>query len=118
MQLKQFSGVNIEENLNAFDSWADKFEKLPMFYLTFHGAQQVSPVFIVKPQFIKFHWRRLFFQVDRVLEAMSTAVYQYDICHIIIDNIQFMMGTSNKNMDRFHAQDIVRNLTNWNQPYL
>jgi twinkle protein len=44
MQLKQFSGVNIEENLSAFDAWADKFEKLPMYYLTFHGAHEVSLV--------------------------------------------------------------------------
>ena len=40
MQLKQFSGVNLEESLEVFDHWADKFSKLPMYYLTFHGAQE------------------------------------------------------------------------------
>jgi len=42
MQLKQFSGINIEDHLSSFDTWADKFEKLQMYYLTFHGAQEVS----------------------------------------------------------------------------
>ena len=42
MQLKQFSGINLEDNIDLFDSYADKFQKLPMFYLTFHGAQELS----------------------------------------------------------------------------
>ena len=41
MQLKQFSAINLEDNLDMFDNWADKFQKLPMYYLTFHGAQEV-----------------------------------------------------------------------------
>ena len=38
---------------------------------------------------------------------MSTAVYLYDISHAIIDNIQFMMGLTNRNIDRYYAQDLV-----------
>jgi hypothetical protein len=41
MQLKQFAAVNLEDQLDLFDSWADRFQKLPMYYLTFHGAQEV-----------------------------------------------------------------------------
>ena len=41
MQLKQFSGVNLEENLDSFDKWADLFQKMPMFYMTFFGANEV-----------------------------------------------------------------------------
>ena len=41
MQLKQFSAINLEDNLDQFDFYADKFQKLPMYYLTFHGAQEV-----------------------------------------------------------------------------
>jgi twinkle protein len=44
MQLKQFSGVNLEDNLDMFDSWADKFQRLPMYYLTFHGSQEVRAI--------------------------------------------------------------------------
>ena len=39
---------------------------------------------------------------------MAHAVYLYDIAHVIIDNMQFMMGMSNS-MDRFFAQDLVCN---------
>ena len=42
---------------------------------------------------------------------MAHAVYIYDIAHVIIDNIQFMMGMSNIT-DRFYAQDMVCNLIN------
>ena len=85
MQMKQFSAVNLEDNLDSFDFWADRFQKLPMYYLTFHGAQEV----------------------DKVLDAMGHAVYIYDIAHVIIDNIQFMMGMSGRIVDRFHLQDIM-----------
>jgi twinkle protein len=40
---------------------------------------------------------------------MSHAVYVHDISHVIIDNLQFMMGTSNENssLDRYHRQDQI-----------
>jgi len=84
-QLRQFSGVNMEENLESFDYWADKFSKLPLYYLTFHGASEV----------------------DKVLDAMGYAIYLFDIAHVIIDNLQFMLGSEPIGMDRFHAQDQV-----------
>ena len=85
MQLKQFSEINLEEHIEQFDKWADKFSKLPMYYLTFHGAEEV----------------------DKVLDAMGYAVYVYDIGHVIIDNLQFMMGSNLKTLDRYYAQDMI-----------
>ena len=85
MQLKQFSQINLEEELSQFDYWADKFSKLPMYYLTFHGAEEV----------------------DKVLDAMGYAVYVYDIGHVVIDNLQFMMGSNLKTLDRYYAQDMI-----------
>jgi len=85
MQLKQFSGVNLEEHLDSFDKWADLFQKMPMFYMTFFGANEV----------------------DKVLDAMAHAVYLYDIAHVIIDNVQFMMGTGASAIDRFYGQDKI-----------
>lgn len=40
---------------------------------------------------------------------MSHAVYVHDISHVIIDNLQFMMGTLNENssLDRYHRQDQI-----------
>ena len=43
MQMKQFSGIHFEENLDMFDKWANRFQKLPLYYLTFHGAHEVRP---------------------------------------------------------------------------
>ena len=42
-----------------------------------------------------------------MLDAMSHAVYLYDIQHVIIDNVQFMMGTGGSSLDRFYGQDQV-----------
>ena len=42
MQLKQFSAVNLEDCMHDFDMWADRFQKLPLYYLTFHGTHEVS----------------------------------------------------------------------------
>merc|ERR1711955_76445 len=55
------------------------------YYLTFHGAEEV----------------------DKVLDAMGYAVYVYDIGHVIIDNLQFMMGSNLKTLDRYYAQDMI-----------
>ena len=56
-----------------------------MYYLTFHGANDP----------------------DKVLDAMGHAVYIYDIAHVIIDNMQFMLGSGNGALDRFSQQDQV-----------
>ncbi|XP_040577676.1 twinkle mtDNA helicase [Lepeophtheirus salmonis] len=87
MQLKQYSLVNFEENIDEFDKWADDFQKLPMYYLTFHGSNDI----------------RL------ILDAMLHSVYVYDIGHVIIDNVQFMMGTSSlsRGLDRLNHQDLI-----------
>ncbi|CAH1099974.1 unnamed protein product, partial [Psylliodes chrysocephalus] len=85
--LQQLSGIPLDENLHLFDYWADEFEKLPIYFMTFHGQQTIKVV----------------------MEAIEHATYVYDISHIIIDNLQFMMGTSEdqKYMDRFWKQDVI-----------
>uniref|UniRef100_A0A0P6GQX8 DNA 5'-3' helicase n=1 Tax=Daphnia magna TaxID=35525 RepID=A0A0P6GQX8_9CRUS len=89
MMLQQFSGLMLEsETREMFNVVADEFEKLPMYFLAFHGQQDVTSV----------------------LEAMSYAVYVHDISHIVIDNLQFMMGTSSSehsSMDRYYRQDQI-----------
>lgn len=42
--LQQMSGIPIDENLNEFDKWADAFEELPIYFLTFHGQQTIKVV--------------------------------------------------------------------------
>ena len=85
MLLKQFGLVNLDEEVEAFEAVAEKFKKLPMFFATFHGASET----------------------DAVLEAMSHAVYVHDIAHVIIDNVQFMIGTRGGGLDRMAQQDLA-----------
>ncbi|XP_026866208.1 twinkle protein, mitochondrial [Electrophorus electricus] len=85
IMLTQFSMQRLEENLEQYDSWADKFEELPLYFMTFHGQQNVKTV----------------------LDAMQHAVYLYDISHVIIDNLQFMMGQENLSVDKLAVQDHI-----------
>ncbi|KAM8836878.1 twinkle mtDNA helicase isoform 1-T2 [Spinachia spinachia] len=85
IMLTQFAMQRLEENLEQYDFWADKFEELPLYFMTFHGQQNIKTV----------------------LETMQHAVYLYDINHVIIDNLQFMMGQENLSVDKLAVQDHI-----------
>ncbi|XP_069016264.1 twinkle mtDNA helicase [Embiotoca jacksoni] len=85
IMLTQFAMQRLEENLEQYDFWADKFEELPLYFMTFHGQQNIKAV----------------------LDTMQHAVYLYDINHVIIDNLQFMMGQENLSVDKFAVQDHI-----------
>lgn len=42
--LHQMAGIPLDENLNVFDEWADCFEQLPIYFMTFHGQQTIKIV--------------------------------------------------------------------------
>lgn len=44
-----------------------------------------------------------------ILKTIEHAQYVHDIQHVIIDNVQFMMGTSDeaRHLDRFWKQDAI-----------
>lgn len=82
--LRQFVGYPLDDKLQEFDHWATEFERLPMYFMTFHGQQPLKPV----------------------LETIEHAQYVHDISHVIIDNLQFMMGvSSHRGGDKFWEQD-------------
>ncbi|XP_059169236.1 twinkle mtDNA helicase-like [Physella acuta] len=84
--LTQFALKNLSKNLELFDHYADQFQTLPMYFMTFHGQESVK----------------------KVIDAMSHAVYVHDIGHVILDNLQFMMGVSGSEWtDRFLKQDLM-----------
>ncbi|KAM8717658.1 hypothetical protein ACLKA7_004367 [Drosophila subpalustris] len=83
--LRQFVGYPLDDKLQEFDHWATEFERLPMYFMTFHGQQPLKPV----------------------LEAIEHAQYVHDIAHVIIDNLQFMMGVSSYRGDKFWEQDAI-----------
>lgn len=85
--LQQMAGIPLDAHLDQFDMWADKFECLPLYFMTFHGQQSIRVV----------------------MEAVEHAAYVHDIAHVVIDNVQFMMGVSEepRNADRFWKQDAI-----------
>lgn len=97
--LNQLAQRRIEQHLGEFDRWANRFEKLPLHFLTYHGEESF----------------------DVVLDAMRFAVERHDVRHVIIDNLQFMIGSQcerkhdrpnryfdvTQRFDRFTYQDVV-----------
>jgi len=53
-----------------------------------------------------FHGQQPF---QTVLDAMTNAARERDIAHVVVDNLQFMLGvtSSERTMDRFWKQDLV-----------
>uniref|UniRef100_A0A1B0BJH6 DNA 5'-3' helicase n=1 Tax=Glossina palpalis gambiensis TaxID=67801 RepID=A0A1B0BJH6_9MUSC len=82
--LRQFVGYSLEKRLHEFEHWATEFEKHPIYFMTFHGQQPLK----------------------LVLDAIEHAHYVHDIHHVIIDNLQFMMGMSYR-VDKFWEQDNI-----------
>uniref|UniRef100_A0A8C3TYG6 SF4 helicase domain-containing protein n=1 Tax=Catharus ustulatus TaxID=91951 RepID=A0A8C3TYG6_CATUS len=83
--LTQFAGRRLEDQLELYDEWADRFEELPLYFMTFHGQQNIKTV----------------------IDTMQHAVYMYDITHVVVDNLQFMMGHEHISVDRLAAQDYI-----------
>ncbi|CAG0913518.1 unnamed protein product [Notodromas monacha] len=84
VMLMQYAGLDLEAHLAEFDKWADKFEKLPLYFTILHGETGLS----------------------KVLDAMTHAVYINDIHHVVLDNLQFMIGLGGgSGFDRFAKQD-------------
>ncbi|RIB10801.1 P-loop containing nucleoside triphosphate hydrolase protein [Gigaspora rosea] len=81
--LTQFAGEDLSKNPGEFMNWAQKFQQLPMYFLKFFGSTEVSTV----------------------IDAMNHAIYAFDVQHIIIDNLQFMISEQGKFTDRWELQD-------------
>lgn len=46
--LQQMALSPLTENLDRFNEWANEFEKLPIYFLKFHGPQPVKKVMEVR----------------------------------------------------------------------
>ncbi|XP_046389778.1 mitochondrial DNA helicase [Ischnura elegans] len=80
----------------SFETWATQLSQLPLYFMTFHGQQSLKVV----------------------METVSHAAYVHDISHVVIDNVQFMLGMGEAEShwsanggsgvsDRFWRQDLV-----------
>ncbi|XP_071447196.1 mitochondrial DNA helicase [Hetaerina americana] len=100
--LQQLSGESLEGEgkEEQFEHWADEFSRLPLYFMTFHGQQSLTVV----------------------METVSHAAYVHDIAHVVIDNVQFMLGMGDEEAEgrlrsgagnssafsnRFWRQDLV-----------
>lgn len=85
--LSQYAGINLNVHQlqsSQFDIICDSFEQLPMYFLRYFGSTNI----------------------DNVIDAMEYAVYVYDVEHIILDNLQFMLSSQHKGgYDKFDIQD-------------
>jgi len=81
--LLQYAGVNLYKEPNKFEYHAQHFEKLPLYFLKYFGSNEI----------------------DKVLQTIDYAIYAYDIGHIIIDNLQFLLSGQGKGFERFDLQD-------------
>lgn len=84
VMLQQFSGAPLPQDSTSFNTLASEFSTLPLHFLTYHGQQSATSV----------------------LKAMTEAVKVWGIKHVIIDNLQFMLGTNeHAAVDRWWEQD-------------
>ncbi|KAG0163936.1 hypothetical protein DFQ28_011018, partial [Apophysomyces sp. BC1034] len=82
--LYQFAGKDLSKSPKEIDLWADKFEQLPLYFLKFFSSTAIKDVLL----------------------ACKHAVYAYDVRHIILDNLQFMLSQQGKSsLDRWELQD-------------
>lgn len=75
--------ITPEISHKQYDSLTDRFQQLPLYYLRFFGSTKV----------------------EQIIDAMEYSVYAYDVQHIILDNLQFLMGTTYSGYERFDAQE-------------
>ncbi|KAJ1903624.1 hypothetical protein IWQ60_012556, partial [Tieghemiomyces parasiticus] len=85
--LYQFSNKDLSQHPEEFDYWADKFEQLPLHFLKFFGSTEASTV----------------------IETMKHAVYAYDVQHVLIDNLQFMMTGQGRGYEKWDLQEAAMN---------
>lgn len=86
MMMTQYSRLNLYKNVELFDYVSSQYTKLPLKFMSFHGQETVQ----------------------NVLKTMSNAVVLHDIKHIVIDNLQFMIGNQfSGSLDRFAQQDYI-----------
>lgn len=82
--MHQYAGFAIENHMDKFMKWSENFENLPMYFMSYYGAQSLQDV----------------------IETIEYAVYTHDIEHVIIDNLQFMTSTAFASSDdRFQVMD-------------
>ena len=81
--LLQYSEANLIKEPKGFDFWANRFENLPLYFMKFFGSSEL----------------------DKIISTIDFAIYTYDISHIVIDNLQFLLSGQGRGFAKFDLQD-------------
>jgi twinkle protein len=79
----QMAGKDLSKHANEFEKVCDQFEKYPLYFMDFYGSTNI----------------------DQVIDAMDYSSYVYDVQHVVIDNLNFMLSGQGKGYDKFENQD-------------
>ena len=95
IMMKQFSRANLENNVHLFEPVSKEFAKLPLYFMNFHGEETIENVIRVRDLENLFFKKldQLIFISMMMLQTMSNSCLLYGINHVVIDNLQFMVGT-------------------------
>lgn len=81
--LLQYSEANLIKEPQSFEFYANRFENMPLYFMKFFGSSQL----------------------DQILSTIEFAIYTYDISHIVIDNLQFLLSGQGRGFEKFDLQD-------------
>lgn len=83
--LYQFSEIDMTKNRNKFDYFSEEFEKLPLYYLSFHGSTKYN----------------------KALDIIEYAIEKHNISVVIIDTLQFFLSGQAEGFNKFDLQERV-----------
>jgi len=81
--LLQYSEANLIKSPESFEFYANRFENMPLYFMKFFGSSEL----------------------DKILSTIDFAIYTYDISHIVIDNLQFLLSGQGRGFEKFDLQD-------------
>ncbi|CAD8143926.1 unnamed protein product [Paramecium octaurelia] len=100
-QLLQAYKTDLIKQKDLIDVAVQKFEnEMPIYYMNFYGSTDL----------------------DQIIDTIEYAIYEYNVTHVCLDNLQFMMGTQVGGNRKFDFQDEIiekfRRLTSNNDIHL
>ena len=81
--IRQFSGESFDSSPDRFEYWAEQFQSLPMYFQKLFGSTTM----------------------DKVIQIIDYTVEVHGVTHVVLDNLQFMLGTQGKGFEKFDLQD-------------
>jgi len=81
--LQQFCGSPFPHRKKTFKALASDFRQLPLCFMNLHGQQEI----------------------DQIIQSVRALVVTRGVRHVIVDNLQFLVGCKDSNGERWAEQD-------------